>query len=164
MSSLVAVTFEDPATAFDLRTRLVELQKEYLIDMDDIVVLTRNENGKIKLHQATNLTAAGAIGGSFWGMLIGMLFFNPLLGMAVGAGSGALSGYLTDVGIDDKFMKQLGDAVKPGGAAVFVLVRKATDDKVLERIKDFSGSATVLHTSLSKDNEEALRKVFEKSA
>ncbi|MBY8975399.1 DUF1269 domain-containing protein [Rhodobacteraceae bacterium NNCM2] len=161
MSDLVAVAFDDQSKAFDLRTRLVELQKEYLIDMEDVVVVTRDDKGKVHLHQATNLTAAGAIGGGFWGMLIGLLFLNPLLGAAVGAGAGAISGRLTDLGINDDFMKDLGAHLKEGGAAVFVLVRKATGDKVLERLSDFAGTGKVLQTSLTKDNEEEVRKVFE---
>ena len=84
--------------------------------MDDVVVVTRDDKGKVKLHQAVNLTAAGAVGGTFWGMLIGMLFLNPMLGAAVGAGSGALSGYLTDIGINNDFMKQIGKALQPGTA------------------------------------------------
>ena len=163
MADLIAVAFEDPTKAFDLRARLIDLQKEYLIDMGDIVVVTRDDKGKVQLHQATNLTAAGAVGGGFWGMLIGMLFFNPLLGLAAGAGAGALSGYLTDIGIDDAFMKRLGEELKPGGAAVFVLVRKVTGDKVRERLSDFAGSGTVLQTSLDKDTEEKLRGVLEKT-
>ena len=164
MADLIAISFKDPAKAFDMRARLAELQKEYLITMEDVVVVTRDDDGKVKLHQATNLTAAGAVGGSFWGMLIGMLFFNPLLGAAVGAGTGALSGYLTDVGIDNAFMKKIGEGLKPGGAAVFVLVRKMTGDKVLDRLKDFSGTGEVIQTSLTKTSEEELRKVLERSA
>jgi uncharacterized membrane protein len=163
MANLVAIAFAEPAKAFDLRARLVELQKEYLIEMADIVVVTRDESGKVQLHQAANLTAAGAAGGGFWGMLIGMIFLNPLLGLAVGAGAGALSGYLSDLGINDNFMKKIGSELKPGGAAVFVLVRKATGDKVLDRLKDFAGTGTILQSSLSKENEEELRKVFEKT-
>src|SRR6185369_5138912 len=129
--------------------------------MEDIVVVTRDEQGKPKLHQAVNLTAAGAAGGGFWGMLIGLIFLNPLVGLAVGAGAGAISGYMSDIGINDNFMKKLSTDLKPGGAAIFVLVRKATGDKVLERLKDFAGTGTILQTSLSKDNEDELRKVFE---
>ncbi|MGA9262479.1 MAG: DUF1269 domain-containing protein, partial [Desulfobacterales bacterium] len=92
-----------------------------------------------KLHQAVNLTLTGAVGGSFWGMLIGMIFLNPLLGAAVGAGAGALSGKLSDIGIDDKFMKEFSKDFMPGASALFVLFRKATADKVLERLKDFKG-------------------------
>ena len=164
MADLISISFKDPVKAFDMRARLVELQKEYLITMEDVVVVTRDDDGKVKLHQATNLTAAGAVGGGFWGMLIGMLFFNPLLGVAVGAGAGALSGYLTDVGVDDAFMKKVGEDLKPGGAALFVLVRKVTGDKVLDRLKDFSGTGEVIQTSLTKTSEDELRKVFEKSA
>ena len=113
MSDLVVIAFDDESTAFAMRAELAKMQKEYLIKMDDVVVVTKNDKGKPKLHQAVNLTAAGAVGGSFWGMLIGMIFLNPLLGAAVGAGAGALSGKLSDIGIDDKFMKELGATLKP---------------------------------------------------
>ncbi|MCC1494536.1 DUF1269 domain-containing protein [Cognatishimia sp. F0-27] len=161
MANLIAVTFDDTKTAFDLRAALVELQSEYLIEMEDIVVVTREENDKVKLHQPVNLTAAGAAGGSFWGLLIGMVFLNPLLGVAVGAGAGALSGKLTDIGINDEFMKELGKGLPEGGAAVFVLVKKATADKVLDRLEAFRGKGKVLQTSLTKDSEEELRTLLE---
>ena len=161
MANLIAVTFDDTKTAFNLRAALAELQSEYLIEMEDIVVVTREENDKVKLHQPVNLTAAGAAGGSFWGLLIGMVFLNPLLGVAVGAGAGALSGQLTDIGINDEFMKELGKGLPEGGAAVFVLVRKATADKVLDRLETFRGKGKVLQTSLTKDSEEELRTLLE---
>ena len=103
------------------------------------------------------MTAAGAVGGSFWGMLIGMIFLNPLVGAAVGAG--ALSSKLSDIGINDKFMKELAETFTPGSSALFVLVRKATPDKVLDQLKGFKGK--VLKTSLTADREEELRKVLE---
>jgi uncharacterized membrane protein len=164
MADLIAISFEDPAKAFDMRARLAELQREYLITMEDVTVVTRDDDGKVKLHQATNLTAAGAVGGGFWGMLIGMLFFNPLLGVAVGAGTGALSGYMTDIGVDDNFMKKVGEDLTPGSAALFVLVRKATGDKVMDKLKDFAGTGKIIQTSLSKTTEDELRKVLEKSS
>lgn len=164
MADLIAISFKDPAKAFDMRARLAELQKEYLITMEDVVVVTRDDDGKVKLHQATNLTSAGAVGGGFWGMLIGMLFFNPLLGVAVGAGAGALSGYMTDIGIDDSFMKKVGEDLAPGSAALFVLVRKATGDKVMDKLKAFAGTGKIIQTSLSKTTEDELRKVLEKSS
>lgn len=163
MANLIAIAFPDPSKAFELRAKLVELQKEYLLEMEDIVVVTRDEQGKVKLHQPVNLTAAGAAGGGFWGMLIGMLFLNPLIGFVVGAGAGTLTGYMSDIGINDNFTKRLASELKPGGAAVFVLVRKATGDKVLDRLTGFAGTGTIMQTSLSKDNEEAVRKVFEKT-
>jgi len=94
-------------------------------------------------------------------MLIGMIFLNPLLGAAVGAGAGALSGKLRDIGISDNFMKELGETLKNNTSALFVLVRKVTPDKVLEGLKGFKGK--VIQTSLSKDREEKLREVLDKA-
>ena len=159
MSNLVVVGFDDESTAFTMRAELIKMQKDYLIEMEDVVVVTKDEKDQVKLHQAVNLTASGAVGGSFWGMLIGFLFLNPLAGAAIGAGAGALGGKLSDIGINDKFMKELAETFTPGSAALCVLVRKSTPDKVLERLKGFKGK--VLQTSLTKDREEELRKVLE---
>lgn len=164
MSTLIAVVFDDESTAFEMRGALARMQKQYLLDMDDAVVVTRDPDGKTKLHQAVSLTSAGAIGGGFWGMLIGLLVLNPLLGAAVGAGVGAISGYFTDIGIDDKWMRDIGTSLKPGSSALFVLIKKMTADKVLEGLRPFVGKGTVFQTSLSKDDEQALREVLEKPA
>ncbi|WP_298613509.1 DUF1269 domain-containing protein [uncultured Thiothrix sp.] len=158
MSTLVAIGFDDEKTAFAMREKLVSMQKEYLIEMEDAVVVTKSAEGKIKLHQAVNLTTAGAVGGSFWGMLIGMLFLSPLLGAAVGAGTGALTGALSDIGIEDNFMKELASSMQTGQAMLFVLVRRATTDKVLEGLKGFHGR--IIQTSLAKDQEDQLRQVL----
>ena len=112
MSTLVAVVFNDEHTAFAMRAELARMQKELLIELEDAVVVTRDQNGKTKLDQAVNLTSAGALGGGFWGMLIGMIFLNPLLGFALGAGAGALSGKFSDIGLDDKMMKDLASVVQ----------------------------------------------------
>jgi len=163
MSDLVVIEFDNEVTAFDLRAELAKMQQEYLIEMDDVVVVTKNEKGKVKLHQAHNLTAAGAVSGSFWGMLIGMVFLNPLLGAAVGAGAGALSGKLQDIGISNDFIKELAANLTNGTSALFVLVRKATGEKVLERLKQKGFKGKVLQTSLSVETEDDLRKVLEAS-
>jgi uncharacterized membrane protein len=161
MSDLIVISFEDEQTAFALRAELAKLQQEYLIEMDDAVVVTKDDKGKVKLHQAQNLTALGAVSGGFWGVLIGMIFLNPLLGAAVGAGAGALSGSLADIGINNDMMKSFAESFKPGCSALFVLVRKATGDKVLAGLSEFTGKGKVLKTSLTKDKEEELRKVIE---
>ncbi|MDH3867881.1 MAG: DUF1269 domain-containing protein [Desulfuromonadales bacterium] len=158
MSNLVVIGFEDEHKAFELRAELAKLQKEYLIEMADVVVVTKDEKSKVKLHQAVNLTAAGAASGSFWGLLLGMVLLNPLLGMVAGAGVGAIGGKFTDIGIDDKFMKELGETFQPGSSGLFVLVRNATPDKVLEALKGFGGK--VLKTSLTADKEETLREAL----
>jgi uncharacterized membrane protein len=155
MSTLVVIGYKDLYQAEEVRLKLWKLQKDYLIDLEDAVVVTKDQTGKIKLHQPVNLTATGAVSGSFWGSLIGLIFLNPLLGLAMGAAAGAVSGALTDVGIDDKFMKDLAATMQPGSSALFVLARKATPDKVLEEIKGTGG--TILQTSLSHDDEAKLQ-------
>jgi uncharacterized membrane protein len=161
MSNLVVIGFDNPADAFEMRGALARMQAQYLIEMEDAVVVTRDEKGAVQLHQAVNLTAAGAVSGAFWGSLIGLLFLNPLLGAAVGAGSGAVSGKLADLGISDKFMKDLSATLTPGTAALFVLVRKSTPDKLLDGLKAFAGKGRVLQSSLTKDKEDELRKFIE---
>lgn len=164
MSTLVAVVFNDESTAFEMRGALTRMQKQYLLEMEDAVVVTRDPNGKTRLHQAYNLTGMGAASGAFWGMLIGMLFLNPFLGGLVGAGAGALSGKFRDIGIDDKMMKEVGQSLKPDTSALFVLLRKTTPDKVLEGLKQFTGKGRVFQSSLNKDDENALREVLEAPA
>jgi uncharacterized membrane protein len=161
MTRLIAVVFHDESTAFEMRAALAKMQSQYLVELEDAVVVTRDHKGKIKLDQAVSLTAAGAASGAFWGMLIGLLFFNPILGAAVGAGAGALSAKLTDVGVDNQMAKQLGEELTPGSSALIVLLRKVTADKVLDGLKQFAGKGRVFQTSLSKDDEKSLREVLE---
>lgn len=155
MRTLIVVTYDDPLKAGEVRTDFLRMQKEYLVDLEDAVVVTRKENGKVKLHQMYNLTAGGAVSGGFWGTLIGLIFLNPLLGLVVGAGAGALGGALSDVGINDNFMKELGKNLKSGSSALFVLVRMELTDKVLEELKGTGG--TILKSSLSHDDEARLQ-------
>ena len=76
MSTFLAIEYDSPHKAEEVRLTLLKLQKEYLIDLEDAVVAVKNAKGKIRLNQAVNLTAAGAISGGFWGSLIGLLFLN----------------------------------------------------------------------------------------
>jgi len=161
MSTLVAIVFHDESTAFEMRAALAKMQREYLLEMEDAVVVTRDSRGKTKLHQAVSLTAAGATSGAFWGMLLGLLFLNPLLGAAVGAGAGALSAKFAEIGVDNNVAKQLGEELTPGSSALVVLLRKVTADKVLDGLKQFAGKGRIFQSSLNKDDEQSLRDVLE---
>ncbi|MCC5577935.1 DUF1269 domain-containing protein [Microtetraspora sp. AC03309] len=158
MSNLIAVAYDDVATANTVREKLFELQKQNLITLADAAVAERTMDGKIKLHQSTSTTGIGAAGGALWGGLIGLIFLMPLIGMAVGAATGAAAGAMTDVGVDDKFMKKIGEELKPGAAALFVLVTQSTPDKVIPQIAPFGGK--IIHTSLSNQAEENLRQAL----
>ena len=158
MATFVVIDYESEVKAEEVRLALLKLQKEYLIDLADAVVVVRDDKGNVRLRQMHNLTAAGAVSGGFWGALIGLIFLNPLFGMALGAAAGAVSGALRDVGIDDKFMKNLGQTLKPGSAALCVLIRQMTPDRVVEEIKQFGG--TLIQTNLCNENEAKLREAL----
>ncbi len=158
MSDLIVLSFDNEASAFQMRDKLIELQKQQLITLADAAIVIRDSKGKPKVKQLHSLVGAGALGGAFWGMLIGLLFFAPWLGMAAGAIGGALSGKFADIGVDDDFIKQVGETIEPGHAALFLLVVKVTADKVLPQLSEFN--AKVLQTSLSNEEDAKLREFF----
>ncbi|GAA2777858.1 DUF1269 domain-containing protein [Nonomuraea dietziae] len=155
MSNLIAIAYPDVATTTRVRDRLLELQRERLIILADAAVAEKKPDGKIKLHQLNSTTGGGAAMGTLWGGLIGMLFLAPLLGMAVGAATGAAAGAATDVGVNDAFMRDLGQRLQPGGAALFLLVTQSTPDKVIVEVAPFGGE--IIQTSLSEEAEADLR-------
>jgi uncharacterized membrane protein len=159
MSTLVAIAYPDRETAEKVRQELMQATKEHLLRLEDAVVAVHEADGKIKLHQAASPAGAGAAGGAIWGGLIGLLFLAPLLGMAVGAATGGAVGAMADVGVNDKFMKELGAKMPPGGAALIALGQTDARDKLLERIQPFGGH--VIQTSLSNEDEERLRSALE---
>lgn len=158
MSDLVAVAYDDQATAEKVRGELIELVREHTLEIEDLVVVTRADNGKVKLHQSVSPAKAGATGGALWGGLIGLIFLAPLLGMAMGAAVGGATGAANDWGVDDTFMKKLGEGLPTGGAALIVLVRSSTPDKVLERVSGAGG--TIIQSSLSHESEARLQEAL----
>lgn len=159
MSDLIVIGFDDTQKADQVLNELTQLQKEHLVALDDAVVVIKSSDGKVKIKQSYNLAAAGAVKGSIWGGIIGVIFLNPLLGAAVGAGAGALQGILTDIGINDDFIKELGSTIENNTSALFILVRKYTPDKVIAELRPYGGK--VLNTSLSIDEEEEFKRMLE---
>ena len=170
MSELVVVGFDNPEEADRVLLKLSKLKREYLIDLEDAVVVVRDEAGKVHLKQSINLVSAGAtsgfLSGSLWGTLVGLLFLNPIagfvLGGAFGVGAGALSGSLSDYGINDDFIKSLSETIPVNSSALFILVRKAQPDKVLAELSGVKGK--VLRTSLSPDQEKKLQEALQGAA
>jgi uncharacterized membrane protein len=170
MSDLVVLDFDGTGTADEVLTKLRSMQKEHLIDLEDACVVVHTEDGKVQIKQTVNLAALGAASGATTGMLVGalagLLFLNPLAGMAVGglagAGFGGLSGSMADYGINDEFIKNLGKTIPRDSSALFFLVRRSTPDKVLPEIEKFK--PRVLKTSLSKKQEDELRAALQERA
>jgi uncharacterized membrane protein len=159
MSELVVIGYNNQEQAEAGRKALFGLSREYLVDIEDAVVATAEADGQIKLHQMVNMWAMGASGGAFWGLLAGILFFNPLIGVAAGAGAGAVAGALSDYGINDGFMKEVASVLQPGQAALFISAKRATSDRVIDELKKYGGH--IIRTNLDRTQEAALRAAFD---
>ncbi|WP_323036426.1 DUF1269 domain-containing protein [Pararhodobacter sp.] len=161
MSELIVVAYDTPAEAHAARKDLLSMTKEHLVTVADAVVASADQDGHIKLDQMVNMWTVGATSGALWGMLAGLIFFNPLLGLAAGAGAGAITGGLTDFGIDDGFMKDVSQALQPGQAALFMLLPDEASDRVIDRLGTMGGR--ILRTNLDADAENHLRAHFERA-
>ena len=158
MSELMVFAFDTEDGALQMRDKLLDIRKRRLVQLADAAVVVRRQDGKVKVKQLTNLVGGGAFGGAFWGLLIGLLFTVPWLGLALGAAAGAGIGGLTDYGVDDKFIKEVGSTIEPGHSALFLLIHEATMEKWMDELQEFN--PTVLQTTLSKEDEAKLRAAF----
>jgi len=159
VATLTVWKFEDAGAADEAVSTLERLAKQQLITLQDAATVSWPSGAKKpKTRQLRSLTGAGALGGAFWGMLFGLLFFVPLLGLAVGAAMGALGGSLSDIGIDDDFIKRTREEITPGTSALFLMSSGAVIDKVREAFPGLQ--AELVSTNLSDDQERALREVF----
>ncbi|MEU5685118.1 DUF1269 domain-containing protein [Streptomyces venezuelae] len=154
MADLVVLGFTDKDKAEAVLRLSKELSRQELLDLEDAALAWRTPDGKVHVRQSYSLTGAGAAGGALWGTLFGLLFLMPVFGAAVGAATGAVAGKLSDIGVNDAFVKEVANTLEPGRAAVFALVRRSTPDRVREALRPFN--PTVLRTSLTKDREEEL--------
>jgi uncharacterized membrane protein len=158
MSHLVVVAYPDEATAERARDRLVQLQRQKLLRLTDAAIAVRRADGKVRIAQVTGLSDVGAVSGAFWGWLIGIVFLAPALGLALGAATGALLGRAVDVGVDDRFIRECGEALPAGTSALFVLATHVEPDRVTAEMKEFGGR--IIQTTLSPEQEKRLREAF----
>ena len=154
MTHLVVLGLDSPDDAERVFDLAGDLAKQELLQLQDAAYAYRDDKGKVRIHQAVSLTGAGAASGALWGTLIGMLFLVPVAGLAIGAATGAIGGKLADVGINDDTIKQIGGQLEQGRAAVFLLARSATVDKVIDALKPYN--PTVIQTNLTKEREDEL--------
>ena len=161
MADLLVIEYPTEERADEVRTKLLELQKEYLIELGDAVVAIKKPDGTVKLKQLINPVKSGALGGVLWGSLIGLLFMMPLAGAAIGAAGGALGGKLADFGINDQFMKDAAQTLHSGNAALFLMIRKMTTDKVMAELKGSGGK--ILRSSFDDAKEAQLRAALQEA-
>ena len=165
MSHLIVLGFDNVADAFRIRSVLAAMQQgEHVLELEDAVVVSRTSKGKVRLHQPVNLTVVGALGGAICGGFIGLIMFNPLMGAVIGAASGAVSGLFSDIGVTDQLMKDVGETLQPGTAALFVRIKMSTSHKVHLGLRQYAGIGRVLQTSMPKELEDELRHAVEGTA
>jgi len=162
LSHLIAIAFADPERARSARAQLLEMPRRHIAQLEDSVVVVRTDSGHVRLEQTTDQATQGALGGAFWGALVGLVFMHPLVGIGVGMASGALAGDRTDTGIDDDFMRGLGENLPRGSSALFFRVRPAALEQSLAALAPIDGA--VLHTSLSEGGERRLRALLAEEA
>ncbi|MGO9018530.1 MAG: DUF1269 domain-containing protein [Syntrophobacteraceae bacterium] len=157
--TLTVVLFDGEPKAEEARVSLMKLQHRGHIDLEDIVVVVKAQDGTVRYQKMHKPARKGGLAGSITGLIVGSIFFTPLGGAVLGAITGAISASLTDMGIDDQFMKDLSQKFKPGCSALFTLVRKADPERVKEALLGFGGK--VLVNSWSKDREAAIQAILD---
>ena len=160
MTDLFVFTYGDEQSgrgAFEALDGLVKLE---VLTLADAALAIKDQKGKVKIKQTLENahTGSAALWGGFWGLLIGLLFLAPIFWGLLGALLGGILGKTTDIGIDNNFIKEVGDSLDPGGSALFMLVIKATPDKVVPELEKYGGH--VYQTSLSTEDEENLKKAL----
>ena len=158
MKDLVVLGFDGEDTAEKAKEKLVELDKQYLLKLDQVVEVVRKQDGQVKIKEEPRLTGIAALGGAFWGLLIGIIFFIPVAGVVVGAAAGAIAGHFAKYGISKDYMKEIDAAVQPGQSALMILAEDVKIDRVVPMLSGFH--PRVLRTSLSNDQEAQLKEAF----
>lgn len=158
-SNLTVILFDDPLKAEEARLKLMTLWQEGFIDLEDAVVVVKKADGTVQQHQMHKPARKGGLAGSITGLVVGSIFFSPLIGAVFGAVTGAVSAALSDIGVDDKFIKDLTEQFKPGSSALFALVRKADAERVGKAFLGFGGK--VLVNSVSREREAAIQSLLD---
>jgi uncharacterized membrane protein len=158
MSSFLAFVFSSESALNRMVVEMHSSQIQEYIDIIDSAAVTRKLDGRIKINHSDGLVGSGDMGGPFWGMLIGVLFFMPWLGLSVGTVTQALSQRLTGFGISDSFVKEAGATIMPGCSALLLIITAMDEDKIIEVLSRHK--ATLLHNKLSVEDEIKLRGAF----
>jgi len=159
---MVVLAFDGVDTAEKARKTLIDLNNQYLLNLNQVVEVVRKEDGQVKIKEEPRLTGIGALGGAFWGLLVGLIFLLPGVGFVIGAVSGAIAGHFAKYGITKEYMKEIDAAIQPGQSALFVLADNVKIDRVVPMLTQYHPK--VLRTSLTNEQEEKLKDAFGGSA
>jgi uncharacterized membrane protein len=155
-SRIVVLGFDNQHAAEGMLQDFNQMQEEGLIAIEDAVVASRGEGTRVNIKQTHSETGKFTRRGAGVGLLAGLLLGGPIGGLVGGAAVGAVTSALKDYGIDDSFINEVSEWVQPNSSALFLLVKEAKAEEVLERLRPFQ--ASVLTTTLSEEAERKLRK------
>ncbi len=158
MTDMVVLAFNGEDTAEKVRNKLIDLNRQFLLKLDQVTEVVRKSDGQVKINEEPKLTGIGALGGAFWGLLMGLIFFVPAFGVAVGAATGAIWGHFAKYGITKEYVKQIDEAIQPGQSALFVLADNVKVDRVIPMLTEYQPK--VLRTSLTTEQEAKLKEAF----
>jgi uncharacterized membrane protein len=162
MKNLIVVAFDDEEGGSHFLEEVDGLQKQALINLDDAAMLIRTKDGKVKLRQARSLVGDGTLGGAFWGILVGLVFWMPVVGMALSAAMGAGIGKASDYGISDAFINEVAEKLEPGTSAIFLLIHNAQPERAIDHLRGLGG--IIIYTSLTEAQEMQLKEAFGSAA
>jgi len=148
---MLVLAFDGIDTAENVKEKLVDLDRQYLLKLDQVVEVEREENGKVKIKEEPRLTGIAALGGAFWGLLIGVIFLIPVAGVVVGAASGAIVGHFAKYGISKEYMKDIEASIQPGQSGLFILADSVKMDRVVPMLQAFH--PRILRTNLTTEQE-----------
>ncbi|MGO8887675.1 MAG: DUF1269 domain-containing protein [Streptosporangiaceae bacterium] len=154
MSELIVIGYNDEASATAAYNKVMDLTKDFVVSLTGLAIVHVDAEGKSHVETPQKIVGVSAASGALWGMLIGLLFFVPGVGLLLGGAMGALFGKLGKSGVNDQFRTQVQDMLKPGTAAVVVMASKITEDKFADAMGPFGGK--LLKTSLSEEDEKEL--------
>jgi len=154
MSELIVIGYDDQATAAQAYNQVLALNRDFVVRLSGLALVTVDLDGKEHVETPRKIVGVSAASGALWGMLLGLLFFVPGVGLLLGGAMGALFGKLSKSGFNDQFRAQVQDMLHPGSAAVVVMASKITEDKFADAMAPFGGK--LLKTSLSEQDEQEL--------
>ena len=140
MPAIIAIGYPSEATASLAAEEARALAGDLLIERDAIAEIVRDKEGAFKVTSNHHTVAGGPTYGMFWGLLFGVLFFVPVLGMTVGPGLAELMDGIEKSDVDEQFQQQVRDMVQPGTSALFLVVENVSPDRVVAALIRFGGT------------------------
>jgi uncharacterized membrane protein len=158
MSELIALGFDSEAAAAAFGRRLAELQETSVLQLEDAAEVQVSSAGRSSIRHATDLVGPGALGGVFWGAFFALVFFVPAIGPIIAAGMALIHEKLGDLGLERRFISELGETIRPGQAGWVLLMRVADEGQFLAAAE--GTHARLVRTNLPPREQAQLREAF----